>query len=69
MDNLNLEATAKAMLEQAEEYKTCKRNKSGTLNGNAAGAIRTRCAVKLQEAGWTRSDAWSMVWDLDRKQK
>lgn len=59
-------AIAAALLKLQAEMKTCKRNKSGTVNGNAAGAIRNRCAMAIEAAGETRSDAWDMTWELYR---
>lgn len=59
-------AIAAALLKLQAEMKTCKRNKSGSVNGNAAGAIRNRCAEAIQAAGETRGDSWGMTWELYR---
>ena len=57
---MNLAKIAAALLEMTEEMKTVKRNKSGTINGNAAGSIRSRAVKKIEEAGETAT-AWTMV--------
>lgn len=56
----NLEATAKAIFEQSEEYNS-KRNAKGKVNGHSATAIQKRCIAKLVSAGWTQDEAWSMT--------
>lgn len=58
---MNLQAIAAALLEMTEEVKTVKRNKSGSINGNAMGAIRSRAADKIMVAGETRNEAWNLV--------
>lgn len=67
MSTLNLEATAAALLTATSEMKVVKRNASGSVNGNAMSAIIRRAAVKLQDAGWSRKEAYPMVWELEKK--
>ena len=59
----NLNAVAKALMNAAEEMKTCKRNKSGSVNGNARYAVYKRAVAALIEAGETESDASAMAWE------
>ena len=58
---MNLQAQANAMFKAAEEFKVCKRNKSGTLNGNALHAIKRRLVDKLMASGEDRSGPWDMA--------
>lgn len=60
MTTPDLEATAKALLEQASEYSS-KRNAKGKVNGHSATAVQKRCIAKLVVAGWTNDEAWSMT--------
>lgn len=63
----NANAIAAILLKATEEFKVCKRNKSGTVNGNAEYAIRKRAVAALVEQGETRDDAFDMVNALSRK--
>lgn len=63
----NTNAVAAILLKAVEEFKVCKRNKSGTINGNAEYAIRRRAVAALMEQGETRDDAFDMVNELSRK--
>jgi len=65
----NFNEIAKALFAAQEEYKTVKRNKSGSINGNAEYAIRKRLVAKLEALGESRNDAWSMANDLSNRQK
>lgn len=64
---MNVQAVANAMMKAAEEFKVCKRNKNGSVNENSRHAVKVRLVAKLQEAGESRSDAWSMAHDLGGK--
>ena len=66
---MNLQAQANAMFKAAEEFKVCKRNKSGTLNGNALHAIKRRLVDTLMADGEGRSFAWDLAHDLAKNYK
>lgn len=59
---MNAQATANALFNLKEEMKTCNVNKSGSYNGNARGKRVDTCAQALQEAGWTRTEAYEMAY-------
>ncbi|AGS81716.1 hypothetical protein PAK_P30107 [Pseudomonas phage PAK_P3] len=63
---MNLQAIVNALFEAGEEFKACKRNASGSINGNSKQAVKKRLVAKLMEAGENRSDAWAMAHDLGR---
>ena len=63
----NANAIAAILLKAVEEFKVCKRNKSGSVNQNAEYAIRRRAVAALMEQGETRSDAFDMVNKLSNK--
>jgi hypothetical protein len=60
-DEMNIQATAKALIEMTEEMKTVKRNKSGSINSTSETAIRRRAVAKIMEAGEDRATAYDMV--------
>ena len=64
---MNLQAEADALMQAAEEFKNCKRNKSGSINENSRHAVTERLVKKLQAAGVDRWGAWEMAHDLGRK--
>ncbi|QDH84536.1 hypothetical protein Axy20_011 [Achromobacter phage vB_AxyS_19-32_Axy20] len=64
---MNLQAEIDAAMQAAEEFKNCKRNKSGSLNGNARFAIIKRLVGKLQAAGVDYDGAWKLAFELARK--
>lgn len=65
MNNAN--AIAAILMKAVEEFKVCKRNKSGSVNQNAEYAIRKRAVAALMEQGESRNDAFDMVNSLSRK--
>lgn len=65
MNNAN--AIAAILLKATEEFKACKRNKSGSVNQNAEYAIRKRAVAAMMELGEDRSEAFDMVNALSRK--
>lgn len=65
MIDYNLQA--KALLEAAQALKNAKRNKSGTINGNAITPIMRKLANTLIESGETSNDAYKMTWELINK--
>lgn len=65
----NAAEIAKALFQAKEEYKTVKRNKSGSINENAAYAVRKRLVAKLESLGESEDEAWEMANDLSRRQK
>jgi hypothetical protein len=59
---MNTQATANALFALKEKMKGCPVNKSGTYNGNGRGKRVEHCANALQEAGWTRGEAYDMAY-------
>lgn len=61
---MNLQAQVDAMFVAAEEFKVCKRNKSGSINETSLHAAQKRLVAKLIEAGCTNFEAWEMAQKL-----
>lgn len=66
---MNIQAQANALFQAAEEFKNCKRNKSGSINENSKHAVKVRLVEKLQAAGEDRHGAWAMAHDLGKNYK
>lgn len=65
MIDYNLQA--KALLEAAQALKNAKRNKSGTINGNAITPIMRKLSRALIESGEESNEAFKMTWELINK--
>lgn len=63
----NLNAQAAILLKAVQEFKGCKRNKSGSVNENSRHAVKVRLVTSLQAAGEMSSEAWAMAHELARK--
>ena len=65
MNAKHIQAQANAMMKAAEEFKSCKRNRSsGSINENSRHAVKTRLVAALLEIEIPRADAWKMAHDL-----
>lgn len=66
---MNLQAQANALFKAAQEFKACKRNRSGSINENSKHAVKKRLVAKLMEAGEESGSAWAMAHDLGKNYK
>lgn len=55
------------MLKAAEEFKNCKRNRSGSINENSRHAVKNRLVKALLSMKIPKDDAWKMAHELGRK--
>lgn len=64
---MTIQAQANAMLKAAEEFKNCKRNRSGSINENSRHAVKNRLVKALLALEIPRGAAWEMAHELGRK--